>query len=371
MKSLIKFSLFLAFGLGILYLVYQNQEAAFQLECACQPSKCEFDSLFAKVVHDFKQANLGILALVCLGFLLSAYSRALRWNILLEPMGYKPRALNGFFAIMTGYLFNLALPRAGEITKPALFSSYEKIPLDKLMGTIVVDRIFDVIMLLAVIILAFLLQFPALYEFLFGEGRPAIVCENEMLLPASDGGGGKAWLLWLGGAFLLLSLLAALWLYSKRQVIKGTALYQKLRQMAVNFSEGIRSVFKLKQPKMFVFHTLFIWFMYFLMTYICFFAYEPTAHLGAMAALLAFVFGGFGILIPSPGGMGTYQIAVTAALVIYQVPDADAFSFSNIIFFTVNIFCAIFFGLLSYVVLPLYNRGYKPEFVDEQPLQKD
>jgi hypothetical protein len=96
--------------------------------------------------------------------------------------------------------------------------------------------------------------------------------------------------------------------------------------------------------------------MYFLMTFFCFYAYEPTAHLGFMAALLCFVFGSFGVLIPSPGGMGTYQIAVTAALVIYGVAKADAFAFSNIIFFTINLVCNVLFGLLAYMLLPILNR---------------
>ena len=364
MKSLLKFALFLGFGLLILYFVYQNQEAAFQLECQCKPSSCAFDSLWKKILHDFKQANLGILALVCLGFLLSAYSRALRWNILLEPLGYKPRALNGFFAIMTGYLFNLALPRAGEITKPALFSRYEKIPMDKLMGTIVVDRIFDVIMLLVVVGLAFILQFPALYGFISGETRPKAECEPGFVPPPVAEGG--SWLFWIGLVLGILALLVFLWALANRQRIKGSAAFQKFKGMALNFYEGIKSVFRLRRPGMFLFHTLFIWVLYFLMTYICFAAYEPTSGLGGMAALLAFVFAGFGILIPSPGGMGTYQIAVTAALVVYQVPESDAFSFANILFFTVNIFCAIFFGLLSYVVLPIYNRGYVPQVPEDE-----
>lgn len=115
-----------------------------------------------------------------------------------------------------------------------------------------------------------------------------------------------------------------------------------------------------------MFHSVVIWLMYFLMTYLCFFAFGPTAHLGLMAGLLVFVFGAFGIVIPSPGGMGTYQIAVTAGLVIYGVGRADAFAFSNICFFTINLFCNIGFGLLGYLLLPLLNKNYQPSWTKEK-----
>ena len=111
---------------------------------------------------------------------------------------------------------------------------------------------------------------------------------------------------------------------------------------------------------MFFVHTIVIWTMYYLMMYLCFFAYAHTSGLSPMAALLAFTFGTFGMVIPSPGGMGTYQYAVTAALVIYGVGNADAFAFSNIIFFTISLFCNIIFGVLAYILVPIYNKGYEP-----------
>lgn len=354
MKSLLKFALFLGVGLGILYFVYQNQESAFQAECACKGG-CAYGSLLEKIMHDFGQAKLGWLAAVCVAFLGSVLSRALRWNLLIEPLGYTTKTFNTFFAIMVGYLFNLALPRAGEIAKPAALAQYEKVPVDKLIGTIVVDRVFDVIMLLLVVGLTLLLQFDDLMGFLSGTARPSATC----VTPAVAAGSGFPWKM----AFLIavgVGVVALLGIAWQWQRIKQTALYHKLHALAFNFWEGIRTVARLRSPFWFLFHTVFIWFMYFVMTYLCFFAYEPTASLGIDAALLAFVFGGFGVLIPSPGGMGTFQLAVTAALVVYAVPEADAFAFANILFFTINVFCNLAFGVLAYIVMPLYNRGYEP-----------
>ncbi len=359
-KTLLKFLLFFGVGFAILYFVYQNQAKAFAAECACT-GNCLHATLWEKVLHDFSGAKIGWLVVVCLCFVVSVLSRAMRWTILIEPMGYKVRTFNTFFATMLGYLINLALPRAGEIAKPAALQQYEKVPLEKLMGTIVVDRIFDVIMLLLVFGLTFLTQFDAIYGFISGENRPAApTCVNASATVEAAATGGFNWW-WLIYGFLAVSAIGLVLVVWKWQQIKQSALYQRIYLLAVNFGEGIKTVFRLRRPYMFVFHTLLIWAMYFFMTYFCFWAYEPTAHLGADAALLAFVFGGLGILVPSPGGMGTYQIVVMAALLVYGIGSADAFAFANIIFFTINIFGNMFFGLLAYAVMPLYNRGYVPE----------
>jgi uncharacterized membrane protein YbhN (UPF0104 family) len=204
--------------------------------------------------------------------------------------------------------------------------------------------------------LAFLVQFPHLYGFLFGDARPSAECVVPM--PDAQGSGFPWKLIFL--VFVALGILGLVLVFVFREKIKKKPFYQRFKRLSANFIEGIKTVFKLKHPYWFLFHTLFIWLMFYLTTYICFFAYAPTANLGPAAALLVFVFGGFGILIPSPGGIGTYHVAVTAALVIYGVAKPDAFSFANISFFTVNIFACIFFGILAYILLPIYNRGYVP-----------
>jgi glycosyltransferase 2 family protein len=366
MKSFIKFLLFFAVGLSILYFVYQNQAGAFEAECACK-GDCPYKTLWEKVLYDFSQANMFWLAVVCLAYIASVLSRALRWNLLIEPLGYKVKTFNTFFSIMIGYLVNLALPRAGEIAKPAALNQYEKVPLDKLMGTILVDRVFDVIMLLLVVGLTFLLQFDNIYGFLSGTTRPAATCVNPVAEVVKTPFVTWTTLFLIAGAIMLLSLILIIW---KWQAIKQTKIYQRVYLLMVNFGEGIKSVFRLRSPFLFLFHTLFIWFMYFMMTLICFWAYAPTADLGFSPALLAFVFGGFGVLIPSPGGMGTYQIAVMAALVVFGVAKSDAFAFANIIFFTINIFCNLIFGLLAYLLMPIYNKNYNPVKYETEALDR-
>lgn len=356
MKSVLKFLIFLGVGVTLLYFVYANQAAAYELECQCNTGAACSITLLEKIMQDFKGTNPFWLFVILMVFMISNLSRALRWNQLIEPLGYQPKTFNTFFATMIGYMVNLALPRAGEIAKPATITQYEKVPLEKLVGTIVVDRTFDVLMLLIVTGITFLTQFTYLYNFLFGAAKPALVCKYPV---EHSEGFVIPWLLLfqigIGIGLFVVVILIARW-----KTIRKTAIAQKVLTLLKSFGAGLQTVFKLKRPVLFVFHTLVIWLMYYLMLYLCFFAYGPTENLSPMAALLAFTFGTFGMVIPSPGGMGTYQIAVTAALVIYGVAEADAFAFSNIMFLTITLFGNVFFGLLAYIVLPIYNRGYEP-----------
>jgi glycosyltransferase 2 family protein len=361
---MLKFLLFLGVGIGILYFVYQNQEAGYQKECAFKEQydcegKCTETSLLNKLINDFAAADFLWLFVVCIAFMISNLSRSLRWVLLIRQLDgggkYNPKWYNAFLSTMVGYLVNLALPRAGEFARPATLAQYEKLPLDKTIGTIVTDRIIDMLMLLIVVGLSFLLQFQNIYNFLTGKTAEPPKC--NVALPETAAGSSLP-IGWILLGLFIMGILGMFVIYLMREKLRKLAIYKKIEGMVLNFAEGIKTVFSLRRGDLiqFIFHTLVIWFMYFLMTYLCFFAYAPTANLGVMAALLAFVFGSFGVVVPSPGGMGTYQIAVTAALVIYGVGKADAFAFSNILFFTINLFCNVFFGLLAYMLLPILNR---------------
>lgn len=343
--NFLKFLLFLGLGLGILYLVYQQQSAAFQEECALKGISPENCSLIGKVANDFREANYFWILMVLLAFLVSNVSRAIRWNMLIRPMGYAPRLVNSFLATILGYFANLGLPRMGEIVRGATLAQYEKIPVEKVMGTIVVDRIFDVISILLVTGLAFLLEYAKILAF---------VQENVAL--GEKLGNTSNLLLWIGG--LGLAALLLFWLL-RRQIAKTKA-YKKIADIARGFLQGIQTVRKLRRPWLFLVHSINIWFMYFLMTYLCFFAFEPTAGLSMVAGLVVFVFGGWGIVIPSPGGMGTYHFLAQTALSIYGVSGDDGFSWANIAFFSIQLGCNVLVGILALIFLPVINRNYEP-----------
>ncbi len=339
-------------GLLILYFVYSNQNAAYQAECELNQVASEDCSLIKKVISDFRSVNYFWIFLVLLSFTISNVSRAIRWNMLIRPLGYQPRFINSFFATVIGYFANLGFPRLGEVLRPATMAQYEKIPLEKLVGTVVVDRIIDVISILIVSGLAFLLAFDTIWDFL-----------NEYAA-FEDKFGGLWNLALIGfGALAAVSLL----FYFLRKQIMATKIYAKIVDLARGFWQGIQTVRQLDRPWLFLFHSVNIWFMYFMMTYLCFFAFAPTAHLSAVAGLVVFVLGGWGVVIPSPGGMGTYHFLAQTGLMMYGVSGDDGFSWANIAFFSINLGCNVLIGLIALIALPIVNRNYNPTLPATDP----
>lgn len=336
---------FLAIGGGILYYVFHRQSLAYQAECAQRgvaPADC---SLLDKILTDFATANFGWLAVVLLCFTLSNVSRALRWNMLLRGLGQgvSPRFINAFLTINLGYFVNLFVPRAGEVARAGAMARYEKIGVEKVMGTIVVDRIFDVISILIMTSLALWLGAETLWGW---------VTENVSL---GERLGGLRTLLFVGGGLGLLGLVG---LYVFRERLLRIGLFRKLYDLLLGFVDGLKTVLRLDRPLLFLLHSINIWLMYYLMTYFCLFSFAPTADLGAVAGLVTFVAGGWGIVVPSPGGMGSYHFMTAAALQLYGVAGDDAFSWSNISFFSINLGCNVLIGLLAVLLLPRINREY-------------
>ena len=145
-----------------------------------------------------------------------------------------------------------------------------------------------------------------------------------------------------------------------RKRLEALAIYQKIKGILLGFWDGFQTVSKLKKPFLFLFHSVLIWTMYYVMTLFALKSFAPTENLALVVGLVVFVFGALGIVIPSPGGMGTYHALVIAALTLYGVDGDDGFSLANIAFFSINIFCNILFGILALIVLPILNRDYKP-----------
>jgi uncharacterized protein (TIRG00374 family) len=344
LKNFLKFLIFLGVGLGILYLVYQNQNGAYQEHCQLEGIAAEDCSLWRKVIDDFRQANYWWILAVLLAFTISNISRAIRWRMLIRPLGYQPKLINAFLTTVLGYFANLGLPRIGEVVRGGTLARYENIRIEKVMGTIVTDRIVDVLSILIVTGLAFLIQFDTLWAF------------------AQEYVSFKV-LLFLGVAGLgFLGLL-----YAFHKPILATKFGQKVLELAKGFWQGIITISKLEKPGLFILHSINIWLMYFLMTYLCFFAFAPTAHLSPMAGLVVFAFGAWGIVIPSPGGMGTYHWLAQTALVIYGVNGDDAFSWANISFFSIQLGCNVFIGVLALIFLPVLNKNYSPKLPDDVP----
>lgn len=342
----LKFGVFLGTGVTLLYLVYRHQDKAFQEDCALKGIAPESCNLLEKVFSDFGLVNYWWILAVLLAFAISNLSRAFRWLMLLRPLGVQPRMHNAFFTIILGYFFNLALPRLGEIARTGALARYERIPLEKVLGTVVVDRVFDVLSILLLTAVGFFLEYDTLFAF---------ASKNFSLSEKIDGLTRIAW--WLipvaalvFGTFLLF-----------RHRLRQSGIYKKSIGIIEGFWQGIRTVRHLQRPWLFLFHSLNIWFMYFLMVYFCLIAFEPTAGMRPESALTVFIFGTWGIVIPSPGGMGTYHFLTQTALEIYGIAGEDGFSFANIAFLAINLGGNILMGILALTLLPILNRDYTPK----------
>lgn len=335
--------LFLLIGMGILYLIFDSQSEAYTAQCLAEGGEKGECSLWRKLWLDFSQVNWIWILIVLILFTISNWSRAERWVLLLAPLNLVPRKLNAFLSIMLGYFANLGIPRIGEIVRGGTLSRYEEIGIDKAMGTIVTDRILDVLSLLIVLLVAFSIEFDTISAFLIENTELSSL--RTLVNP------------WTIGALVLIVIFGLLVLRFILHAGTQNALVLKIRKFIFGFKEGIVSVLKVKSPGQLIFHSVLIWIMYYLMTYACFKSFGPTADLGPQAGFITFVFGSLGMLVPLPGGMGSYHFCVMAALGLYGVSGADSFSFAMIIFFSIQIFCNVLLGLLSLVILPIYNKS--------------
>ncbi|MDZ4749749.1 MAG: lysylphosphatidylglycerol synthase transmembrane domain-containing protein [Saprospiraceae bacterium] len=345
-RSFLQFILFTGVGVLILFLVYRSQNAAYIADCALKGIPDEECSLMDKLKADFASVNYWWIMAIIVAFIVSNLLRAHRWLLLIKTMGTNGRMSNAFFTIMVGYFANMGLPRVGELVRAGLFAKYENIGPEKVMGTIVVDRILDLLSLLFAILLAFILQGNVLFAFF----------ENKI----GNSVFGKSWL------YLLLALVFLLlfFLYRFRRFIKQWSLYQKIHHLVEGFRDGLRSLRRVEKPWLLFLDTVLIWLMYYLMMFLCFYSFEPTAHLGGMAGLMVFVFGGLGIVFPSPGGMGTFHLMVITALTIYGIHGDDAFSFANIQYFSVQLLGCMLIGIIGLIVLPIINKKPKTNVTD-------
>ena len=325
--SVIKYLFFLGLGIGLLMYSFRHMTEE-QME---------------QLKDSFRQTKYIYLLPVVCTLMLAHFSRSMRWRILMTPLGYKPGRLNVFFSVMIGYFFNLLVPRLGEVMKCTMLARYEKIPPDKLIGTIVAERALDLICLLLVIVFTVAVQFDVV-------GHYTLHLFSGLLKNKSGGYS------YIKMAIFILSIIltiAVLKWFFKRYGSKGFLL--KVKQFFRGIWEGLTSFTRVQEKGWFVFHTIFIWLMYLVSIYIGFFAFPQIEHLGIKGSLSVLTFGSIGMIIPTPGGMGSYQNIIQKTLPLYDVNEISAFAFGNVLWGAQTIILVVF-GVLSLVLLPLGNR---------------
>lgn len=288
-------------------------------------SKISLDVL----VGYFKEAKYGWILLGLFFGVLSHLSRAYRWKFMLEPLGFKPKLTNSILAVLVGYLVNLALPRAGEISRASVMANYEGIPFEKGFGTIVAERIADLIMMLCIITITLFVQFDFIYELLTKNFNPTKII--------------------IGIAILIIGF----FIFSSFVKKAESGFLFKIKNFITGLIEGVTSIFKMKNKWAFIFHTVFIWTMYVAMFWATIPAIEGL-HVPLGGILIGFIAGGFSIAATN-GGVGLYPIAVAGALALFDVPTDPATAFGWIMW-TAQTVMIIVFGGLAFLFLPIYNK---------------
>jgi uncharacterized protein (TIRG00374 family) len=319
--KILKFLVFFTLGIFIFWLIYKDQDIE------------RIKSILKNEVNYF-----WVVVSLLIG-LLSHISRTLRWGLMIEPISHKPRFINTFLSVMVGYLMNLALPRMGEISRCGVLSRYEKISFSKLFGTVVAERLLDVVSLLVLLIIVIVTQFGQMLRFI--EKNPAI-SEKISSITRSP---------FLIVGFILVIVLA----YLFRNTFKETVIFKRLMTLLSNFREGFVSIKNIKQKGWFWFHSVFIWVCYYLMLYVIFFAFDFTSELSPIAGLTTFVLASFGMVAPVQGGLGAYHFMATEGLGLYGVPNENGVIFAFVAHSS-SMVMIILVGLLSLLVLPFINR---------------
>jgi len=317
--GVLQYVLLSAIGILLLWLTFRNQD-------------------LIEIFHKIRQANGFYITLSVFIGLAAFMIRAYRWNMLIEPLGYSPRLSGASYALGIGYFANLAIPRIGEITRCGVLSKSENIPVEKLLGTVITERIIDLVMLAFSMLLVAAVEFDLFSDFI---SKKIISPLNE-----SSGQGSKNHVMLI---IIILSVIIAgmIWVFFSKRAIN---IRKKVMALMTGLSSGLLSVLKMKKKGLFIFHTFLMWFLYFLATFVCFFAFDATAHLGFKEGLFILVAGGLGMSAPVQGGIGAYHYIVSQALLLFGVSLTDGIVYATLVH-TAQIFLIVVLGLISLMMI--------------------
>ncbi len=301
-----------------------------------------------QIMSEFRSADYRLIFLAMLCAFCSHFLRAVRWNMLIRTMGYRTSSRQTFYAVMTGYLANLAIPRMGEITRCVTLSKSTATPFNALAGTVVAERVFDVFSLFAIVFITIISQFGFLKNFLdklFWQPMVSRGLENWIPLLA------------IGLGMLAIGLAILFFVRNKLRNPLENSFFHKIKRQLRGFIDGVKTIRHLRGKAWFVLYTFLIWGLYFMTVYLCFFALQATSHLGLFAGLTLLAVGSLGILAPVPGGIGTYHFLTIITLTeLYSIASEPATSYAYITHAT-QIIVNIIGGTASWIILSLQNKS--------------
>ncbi len=329
--SAIEYLFFLGLGFGLLWLSFHKLE-------------------YSEIKQDILEAEYYWLFIALVFAIGSHILRALRWNMLINAMGYKTRLSTTFFAVMIGYLANTAVPRMGEFMRCGVLSKKEKIPFNSLFGTVISERFLDLVMLAIIIVLVIVFQIDLVGVYVGDIFEPLLKSVFSNLTSI---------ILFVGGFFLLLGI--TIWfLWQSREWIKSFSLYTKVRGFVDGLLDGIKTVLKIKQKWLFILYTVLIWLFYGIMVYMPVLMLQETNHLSFIDGLTILAIGSLGIVAPVPGGIGAYHFIVKSILVeLYSVEPNAAGAFAAITHAGQTILNVVV-GALSYFYMMVVTKKQKP-----------
>jgi glycosyltransferase 2 family protein len=307
---------------------------------------------FQTMLSKLKDVEYGWIYLSIFLALISNIGRAYRWNLLFEPIGFGKLSLyRTFLAVMVGYIANLVFPRMGEVSKCGVMNKLDKIPLTSSLGTVVAERLIDLLSLIVILGFTFLLEFNRLSQF-FGD-----LAKDKL-----SGLEGKWTLIFTLGILFVLGLVLLYWflLRTGNHKWKNGAFYTKIRKFLGEMISGLTSIRYLKNPAAFWISTFFIWFCYYLMAYVVTFSMEETSSLSPIAGLTLLAVGSIGMAAPVQGGIGVFHILVGSVLVLYGIPETDGILFATILHTSQALFIIVLGGL-SLVLVAIHSAKISKE----------
>ena len=324
----LKIAIFVALGLFLVWFALKDLDADKR----------------AKMQSSFVNARYSWVALSLLVGILSHLSRAMRWKSMLEAMGHQPKLSNTFFAVMVGYMANYApIPRLGEASRCGILNRYGKIPFTESFGTVVAERLVDVLCLMLVFLLTFFLQFQKINGLAHEYVLDKIAAKWDMISAHP-----------LPSILVLLLLAGGFWYFLRLRKKSGKGIISKLIGFLSGFYEGLKTVKNIRNPWAFAGHSIFIWVSYYFSLQLCFQALPETAGLGLSIGLPIFALGTLGVVF-TPGGIGLYQVIVTQVMLLFAISEPVANAFPWIVWTSQFLFI-LAAGLLSLILLPILNK---------------
>jgi uncharacterized protein (TIRG00374 family) len=299
----------------------------------------------AEIRESFNYANYWWISIAILLGVLSHFVRAIRWKMLIEPLGHSPKNSNMFFAVMIGYLSNLALPRLGEVSRCTVLSRYEGVPFNKSFGTVITERAIDFSIFVLLFLINLFLQFGRITKDINEKIYKPLEAKFHLSIHLT----GSLSILVL--SFTALCLI--FFLVFRKRIIRNK-IYLKIKSLLVGVLEGMKSLINVKNLWLFSFYSLAIYFLYLLMAYLVFFSLPETAHLGIDAGLATLVFGTISFMVVQ-GGIGIYPTIVAATLEMYFVSKTHGYALGWLIWSSQTL-TIIILGALSLLVLPVLNK---------------